>query len=124
MINDLTIIPMDEMIDGFMGNMSDEQIDKEIKSMERFARLLKEKNFANIYVLIDYNREYDIEWLDKSLYEVLKKSGDWKLINVFADSDIKFIREDYNGNLYYYFKGEQDLNEYVEFYDSAILLEE
>ena len=35
-----------------------------------------------------------------------------------------FIREDYNGNLYYYFRGEQDLNDYVEFYDAAILIEE
>lgn len=128
MINNLNTTTTGDMIYGFMDNMSDEQIDQEIKLFRRYARMLGAKDYTNLIVLIDDDQQYDPYYINSEYnrYIVNVKSGDgWELIDAFEKfghydpTGLLMIREQREGtwNIFYFFKNEYDLNKYVEYYD-------
>lgn len=128
MINDLNTTTTGDMIYGFMDNMSDEQIDQEIKLFKRYARMLGADDYTNLTVLIDNDQQYDPYYINSEYnrYIVNVKSGDgWELIDAFEKfghydpAGLLMIREQKEGtwNIFYFFKNEYDLNKYVEYYD-------
>lgn len=106
-----------DMQEGFMNNMSDDQIDQEIKSFQRYAQALgiNRSRYDDLIVYSDTADDYIPEYGDVNNSEVLKRiSNNAKLIKMF---DIEFVAEKTNNGYFYYFRTEDDCENYLKRYD-------
>lgn len=113
-----------DMIDGSVGNMDDEDIDKDLKFWRTVARTF---NFVpgadNVAVLIadgEYDPEYYYpSWTNKPR-AIAKKYPN----AVFYDVPFFCVKEVKNGKMFLYFDSEESAKKYVDLIDSGIDFED
>lgn len=112
--NHLTITSLDEVIEGLVDNMDDEEIDRYVRLCNTICRKLGIPNqrYSDCIVLIDKDDSFhpivvsDIEQEDKS-----------RRITSARVYGIPMVWEnDYNGARWCYFKSEEDALDYVTSY--------
>lgn len=111
-INDfVNVVSMEQMREGSIDNMDDEDIDFQEKTFAHISRMLK-ANDADI-VAIEYSSgyyDYDPDYLDKDIETKTFRYGE--LCNM---DGIKFYKEAKYPFLY--FRNEDDLNKYIDIYN-------
>lgn len=95
-----------DLLAGAMDNMSDEQLDEEIRLFKAVAKKLKVKNYDKIIVVVD-DGEYNPEWV-LSDGEKLKLGG--RDVTYYASNNM--VMEVVNGELFFYFVSEGDAKKY------------
>jgi len=108
------LMTVDDMMDGYINNMSDEQIDSEIRIMNIYARELGIRNSSDLVVCSDD---------DGALFDIVYKFDFYKTINTkdnrykayaFKFNDFSFIYETVDGNGLLYFKNEDEANSILD----------
>ena len=102
-----------EILEGEINNMSDAEIDRDLKLFAKIGRLFKMKHYDDIICLI--SDDYDPKWIESETndFENLGK-------NVYVVFGITMYREELNGNIYLYFKNEDECEKYCTEYDNVM----
>lgn len=103
--NDIEIKPLEDIISGLMDNVSQDQLDKEIRLFKKIATLLDLEDYSNLYVVV--TDEYDPSYFDDGILIALK-DGDLK-----SHSLLNCVSEKLNGLIYIYFKSEEDAKKFI-----------
>lgn len=112
--------PLEDIIEGSVNNMDDEDFDRDIKFYNRVSRLLK-SSINKIWVIIaDYEDDF-LSWIDDA-EEVRKINDNAKLYKL--ENDLLVVRELMNGNIYLYFKDEDDADKYKSYMKDLSTFEE
>lgn len=106
---DVDVITIGEMIEGAMDNMSDEQLDDEIRFFKGVGRHLKVKNYDDVIVTID-DGEYDPSWILQD-GEKVKVGG--RVVEYYPSANLLLERNPQSGNNFYYFPTQEDAGKYV-----------
>ena len=104
-----TIATLDEIISGFIDNMEDSQISKEIQFFKSIASKLGVKDYDKLYVIVD-DGEYDPEFIFQDGLRLPNKEGK----KVIHFPKINMIAEYINGVIYMYFVTEDDAKLYLQ----------
>jgi len=100
--------------------MDDEDFDRDIKFYNRVSRLLK-SSINKIWVIIaDYEDDF-LSWIDDA-EEVRKINDNAKLYKL--ENGLLVVRELMNGNIYLYFKDENDADKYKSYMKDLSTFEE
>ena len=112
--------PLEDIIEGSVNNMDDEDFDRDIKFYNRVSRLLK-SSINKIWVIIaDYEDDF-LSWIDDA-EEVRKINDNAKLYKL--ENGLLVVRELMNGNIYLYFKDENDADKYKSYMKDLSTFEE
>ena len=113
-----SVTTLDDVIAGMIGNMSDDDIDSNLKLFSRIGKVLGVPDYSKVIVFIDTNDEYNLSYyinLFDSVTDVYKKRDDIKL---FIKGSAKCIQETYrNGNVFIYAKSENDIQTFLDAVD-------
>lgn len=110
----------DEIIEGLMGNASDDEIDGTIKILKYVAKQLLLRRIESVVMAI---MDEDIQWYLEDLSELINtktftKDG-WKVESYTIHTEsypVLWCKETLpNGNTYYYFKSEYELQDVVDY---------
>lgn len=114
------ISQLDDIISGMAGNMSDEDMDKDLKLFSRIAKELGVENYADVYVLTVDDSEYDLSWYDDDKLKYIKDL--YKLRNnvkLYEYNGKKYVFEHHpNGRYFIYAKTENDLDDIMYYIES------
>lgn len=109
-----------DVIDGFIGNMEDDDIDFTIAIYKKVARILGVKDYNKIVVSVNED-EIDPKFnsqvkVSSQKLKMANKNIDMTEHTVATDPQIVFIRElcSESGSVYLYFTSEEDYDRYVE----------
>lgn len=100
-----------------MDNMSDEDIDRDLKLFKRVAQKLGVRSYNDLIVVPgedDYNPDYYAQSLGISSTNLYKNNDS---IKVWSVDGIDFVAEELNGTLYLYFKDETTASKYKDMVD-------
>lgn len=100
---DYYVTNVGDMLSGYIDNMSDEDIDKDLKLFTKFAKALGVKNYDRMVVLIDDQGQFYITELN----------------SVNLDT-VPYMKDTQNGIDYYFFKSEDDCRKFIEDCNDAI----
>lgn len=103
---------VEDILDGYVGNVDDAQIDSDIKMWRKFSNLLGTgKWYTHVSVLVDGDGEYDPSYYNAT--NIQSKNG-WRLYEL---DGIKVISEYRNGINFLYFNNDEDAEKYVAIVD-------
>ena len=99
----LYVTTIDEMLEGYINNMDDDDIDRDIKLFTKFAKTLGIKNFTDMVVFIDQNDDI-----------FLTNQYDEKF------TAVDYMKDTTNGVNFYFFRNENDCGKFIyDFYQFA-----
>lgn len=102
----MVVVPVVEILAEEIGNVSEEELDRDVKLFEKIRTTLKAKMLDDIMCAFDY------DYTDNTGFEFVK---DLKSAKVYRneDKDITIVVEHLNGNTYCYFlaKYEKEIRE-------------
>ena len=119
--DEYSLIQLDDLISNLVGNLSDKELDKNIRTFNKISRLLGKKKFSEIFVLrSDRGGVYDptTEYENAEGVSGGEQVGDGLLSQY--DAPIKLIREPFSSYVYVYFASEEDAKKYVDFIDKLM----
>ena len=120
--DEYSLIQLDDLISNLVGNLSDKDLDKNIRTFNKISRLLGKKKFSEIFVLrSDRGGVYDptTEYENAEGVSGGEQVGDGLLSQY--DAPIKLIREPFSSYVYVYFASEEDAKKYVDFIDKLMV---
>lgn len=109
---EIPFVDYDTLIDGYINNMDDDDIDRELRLHNKFARALGVK--ADDLLVVVNTDEYAPSASSETPIKDLTKSA--KLYNV---GGIPLIEEKKNG-LFLWFKDERDIQDYIKYMDKVL----
>ena len=109
-----TFIGGDEVLAGLVGNVSDDELDQEIKLFKRISRMLGLARPEDINCFVDTELTFDPMWCNG--VEHTSKNG----LSRHELNDIVFCSQIINGNLWIYFKSEADGRAYLDYANENI----
>lgn len=119
--DEYSITQLDDLLSNLAGNLSDKDLDKNIRTFNKISRLLGKKKFSEIFVLrSDRGGVYDptTEYENAEGVSGGEQVGDGLLSQY--DAPIKLIREPFSSYVYVYFASEEDAKKYVDFIDKLM----
>jgi len=103
---------VEDILDGYVGNVDDGQIDSDIKMWRKFSSLLGTgKWYTHVSVLVDGDGEYDPSYYNAT--NIQSKNG-WRMYEL---DGIKVISEYRNGINFLYFNNDEDAKKYIGIVD-------
>ena len=114
---------LNDVIDGFIGNMPDEQIDAQLASFKRIAKYLKVKNYDDVIELrADDELKWELEELSTMADKIVHKYAE---LHFYTLNGIKWVKEIVNstGMDFYYFASEDEAEDAVNQCEKAFDLE-
>lgn len=114
---------LNDVIDGFIGNMSDEQIDAQLASFKRIAKYLKVKNYDDV---IELRADDELKWeLDELSSMTDKVTHRYAELQFYILNGIKWVKEivSETGMYFYYFATEEDAEAAVKHCQEAFDLD-
>ena len=108
-ITNHTIATLDEIISGFIDNMEDSHLDKELKFFKSIASKLGVRDYNKLYVVVD-DGEYDPDFVFQDGLRMPSKDGK-KIIHF---PKINMVAEYNNGLIFMYFVTEADAKLYLQ----------
>lgn len=104
------LITIEDLLEGAMGNMSDDQIDSDIALYTAISKVFgKKKLDTSIIVLVD-DDEYDPDWYAE---DKQSKRG----FDIYSVNGMTVVGEHLNGRTYIYFATEEDAEKYINYID-------
>lgn len=107
----------DDVIANSIDNMSDEDIDRDLRLFKRIAQRLGIRNYNDLIVVPgeeDYNPEYYAQPLGIFSANLYKNDDS---IKVWSFDGVDFVAEELNGTLYLYFRDENTASKYKDMID-------
>lgn len=120
---DYYTMTLNDVIDGFIGNMSDEHIDAQLSMFKRIAKYLKVKRYDDIIELrADDELQWKLEELSTLTDKVVHKYSE---LQFYILNGIKWVKEiiSETGMYFYYFATEEDAESAVKHCQEAFDLE-
>lgn len=104
-LNNVEIKPLNEVISGLVDNVSEEQLDREIRLFKKIATLLDVQDYSTLFVVV--TDDYDPSYFDDGILIALK-DGDLK-----SHTSLNCVSEKLNGLTYIYFRTEEDAKRFI-----------
>lgn len=116
LITDADFITVGDLISGLEGNMSDEDIDSDLRLFNKIARELKVKNADDVILVVDESGEYDPEnYLTENNNQFLGNITKDETVRIYMIDNIKMIAENKGGGVFLYFVDDQNAANYVNY---------
>ena len=101
---------VENMIEGAIDNLTEEEIDRDIKFYNKISRLLKTRvNDIQTYILEDGSEDF-LDFSEVLNIEEISKVND--RAKFYKVNNIPVVREILNGQIFLYFKSDEDRNDY------------
>lgn len=104
-----------DVIEGMMGNMDDDDIDRDLRIFKRIAQKLQVRNMDDVVVVIDSDSEYDPQYyiteVGQKVGPVYKNSDDLIEYELFGSH---LIAENHPNGLFLYFRDSASAKKYIE----------
>lgn len=98
-----------DVIDGLNGNMDNDNIDRELRLLNRIARKLGLKRADDIVAYVDVELMYDPTYFDGVKHTTSGQLSEYEV------NGINFLGQMVNGNLWLYFRNETDGEAYLRY---------
>lgn len=106
---------LSEIIEGMTDNMSEDQIDNDLRLFKRIAQKLRARNVDDVVVVIDPDREFDPRYyvteVGQEVGPVYKNSNDVIEYEIFG---VNVISEDHADQLFLYFRDSTSAKKYMQ----------
>lgn len=117
------VMTVDEALEGFVDNMSDDEIDDVLAIYRRVAKLLSVK-MGDMYVSYPMPSYNPMDELESSEYTRLTVPNEPSLsiysITEGSENQVSFVCEHYKDIYYFYFASESDVAKFIEFMDRRL----
>ena len=132
-LGDYYITTVDQMIEGFINNMPDKEIDKTLSQLKYIMRRLHTTEATTFVMITDSNRYNPIDYNDKGrieISEIASKIPGHSLYKCYywpdEDTEEPFIFETIKGhsNDYFYSASEEALESFINYADEGYHLQE
>lgn len=102
----------EDMLAGFIDNMPEDEIDKELRLHTKFARALgvTSKYMKDIVIYVNPDSDFEPDWLEYDEKQSIKGSN----ANIYIVGGVKVIEEHANGNVYLWFANEIWAQKYMD----------
>lgn len=105
---------VEDMIEGSVGNMSEDEIDRDLKTFNRIKRAFKMRRIEDIFVVVSDGEEAPQHYDDYFNWDIIPLTKDGLVRYISEDNKIDMITEKVNNNYYLYFKYESEANRYLK----------
>ena len=106
---------LSDIIEGMVDNMSDDDIDKDLRLFKRIAQKLQVRNMDDVVVVIDPDGEFDPQYyvteVGQKVGPIYKNNNDIVEYEIFG---VHMIAENHSGQMFLYFRDSSSAKKYME----------
>lgn len=106
---------LSDIIEGMVDNMSDDDIDKDLRLFKRIAQKLQVRNMDDVVVVIDPDGEFDPQYyvteVGQKVGPIYKNNNDIVEYEIFG---VHMIAENHSGQIFLYFRDSSSAKKYME----------
>lgn len=106
---------LSDIIEGMVDNMSDDDIDNDLRIFKRIAQKLQVRNMDDIVVVIDPDGEFDPQYyvteVGQKVGPIYKNNNDIVEYEIFG---VHMIAENHSGQMFLYFRDSSSAKKYME----------
>lgn len=113
------ITKLDDIMSNLIDNLSDKDLDEDLRLFSKIAKELGVKDYKDLYVLTTDENEYDLTWYKDSIEFIKDLYKSRSNIKVYKYNDRTYVFERHpNGNYFIYAESEKDLDDIMDFVES------
>lgn len=106
---------LSDIIEGMVDNMSDDDIDKDLRIFKRIAQKLQVRNMDDVVVVVDPDGEFDPQYyvteVGQKVGPIYKNNNDIVEYEIFG---VHMIAENHSGQMFLYFRDSSSAKKYME----------
>lgn len=106
---------LSEVIEGMVDNMSDDDIDSDLRLFKRIAQKLQVRNMDDVVVVVDPDGEFDPQYyvteVGQKVGPIYKNNNDIVEYELFG---VHMIAENHSGQMFLYFRDSSSAKKYME----------